>query len=245
MSYSGDTTSSVTEELMMIGYLCGYAETPNPLNLYGLMKQCISIGPYGWGLALMALTIALSGGTVPFHAVMPLPHGALGNIRSMCVVEDRRLAKEGLIEGEGYFTSFATHRDSALKREVYIPNVFAVCFEYEDMEGDRNARCFMVRMTMNEIYPFMATIPPDRVTKALIKLCSEGRTELTGDEYAEFMSTYGQPINEEGEEGKTTLETFLGKGEEVTEEELVEEEIGEAEEGTEEEELELIEETEE
>ncbi len=221
MSYPEGTTSQVTEELMMIGYLCGFTETPNPLNVYGLMKKCVSLGPYGWGLALMALIVTLSGGNIPFHAVMPVPHGALGKLRSMCVIEDRRLMKEGILEGEGYFTAIARHTDTALRKEAYVPNVFAVCLEYDDMEGNRNARCFMVKMTMNDVYPFMTTIPPDSVVRKLVELCREGRTELTGSEYVEFMNMHGQPMKEEEEH--ETLEKYLAGGEE---EELIEEEEG-------------------
>ena len=227
MSYpeSGDFTSAVTEELMLIGYLCGYVETPNSLNIYGLMKKCVSLGPYGWGLALMALIVTLSGGNLPFHAVLPIPHGALGRIKNMCVIEDRRLLKEGLIEAEGYFTSVARHIDSAIRKEVYVPNTFAVCLEYVDAQGKNNVRCFMVRMTMHESYPFMAVIPPDHVTEKLIELCRKGRTELTGDEYREFMMTHGQDLKETKEEGKVTLEDMLEGSEEeyVEEEEEVEE----------------------
>jgi len=209
MSETFGSPANILQELMIVGYLCGYPHTPNVYSAYDIIKQCISIEGsfeeggkhvtvrYGYGLALYTLTLVLSGGEIPFHAVMPVPFGSLGRIRNMCVIEGKRLHTEGIIDREGFFITFGTEIDRTINRQVRTPNAFAVCLEYDDMEGRLNKRCFMISVTMNPSYPYTSSIATDAVTERLIEICREGKTELTGEEYHEYMRKFGEPISKE------------------------------------------------
>ncbi len=206
--------SPVYHELAMIAYYCGYQQTPSLDAIYNIMQKCISIGRIGWGLALFALNLALSGGSIPFYAVMPIPFAHLARLKELYVVHELVLVREQIAQHEGFFTVTSTR--IAGGRKLDYPTVFGVVLVYEDESGNENVRCFLVKRTNLNNYPFMATIPSDETCRKMLRLCRENRHVMSEEEIERYIREHGVQI----EEREQRPEKPRG-GENIVEEEIV------------------------
>jgi len=153
------TPETVVHEIAMIAYYCGWSSPtgrgPTLDEVPEIVRVCVSVGPRGWGLALLALNLMLSGGAIPFYAVMPVPRAYLGRVTRMCVLEEGNLPK-GDFKSRDFFSAGGS---------------FGFVVEYRDLGNVVNSRCFIVRKTAISNYPFMAEIPPDDVCREMTDVC--------------------------------------------------------------------------
>lgn len=184
-----DTSETVFSELLMIGYFCGFTDRPKVGNIMELMKRCISLGPQGYGLALYALTIALSGGTIPYFSVNPIPFGLVGRITRICVIEAPLLKKYGIVSELGFYTTTVEREVGEDEENVYIveyPEAFAVVIIYKDMDGNENTRAFIIQHTQNSNYPWISIIPTDKHIRILGELCRNNKFYASVEELREM-----------------------------------------------------------
>ena len=216
--------ASIVEELMSIGFLCGYTGTPSIYEAHEIVKRCASIGPHGWGLALLAVNAMLSGGDLPYNKVSAIPFGYVDRLRGVWVIDSGRLVKEGLIRDEGFYlvryevSTPAETEEGKPARYVYEkPQAFGIVIAYcEDKCGAPGGerltwRCFLIQQTGRDNYPWIAMIPTDEACIRMIALAREGKTSLTWEEEQEWIRSHGRLVEEEqtgGEESE--LEEFYG-----------------------------------
>ncbi|NPA98565.1 MAG: hypothetical protein GXO43_04215 [Crenarchaeota archaeon] len=178
MGFGGGQGGSVSNELHMIGWLCGVDSDPSDLNLEEIMKKCISHGPYGYGLALFALYFVLNG-SVPYHTFSPIPFGYIGRIKAMYVINGATLNKHNIIEDLGFYTMSTRYTVDAPDKpgkmyEYVYPNAFAVVIFYTDLNDRLNIRAFIVLQTQNNSDPFMAVLADDTTTEKLVEIIKTG-----------------------------------------------------------------------
>ena len=194
-------------EFVMIAHMCGYDKTPTLESAFEIMKRCISqklrikkgnkeyVFIPGYGLAMLLLQILLTGGDVPFHTVSPIPLGNIAKVTHMCLIDPKRLNKEGITKFEDYFTMTTTI--STENKKIDYPTVFGVCMQYLDNEFSPNWRCFLIKRTRDLTYPFIAVIPTDKDINKMIEICRTRKEDLTGSELIEWIETQGTPITKE------------------------------------------------
>ena len=221
MGLGGGQGGSVSNELHMIGWLCGADFEPSDINLEQLMEKCISHGPYGYGLALFALYFVLNG-SVPYHTFAPVPFGFIGRIEKMVVINGATLNKHNIIEDLGFYTMSGRYSvDSPEKPdkmyEYVYPNAFAVVIFYRDLKDRLNVRAFIVLQTQNKADPFMAVLADDATTEKLMEIIK------TGDYFKvpEDIIRYGNLIDKPKHREKWGGETGIPSPEEFGEEEIM------------------------